>query len=276
MTNGQRLLHKLCGSVAVVGVMLVAAMEPSAAQKLKTANATASEAKVEVASTGADPQSEMVKQRLKSAYPNTPFTEVRPSGLSGIYEVVMGRNVAYTDDTGRYFFFGQLMDMKTQRNLTTERSSEITKIDVKALKAENAIKVVKGDGSRVMYVFADPECGYCKQLEKTLAGVTNATIYTFLFPVLGERSMAEAQDIWCAADREKAYQDHMVNGKKAASAKCDNPISENLAIGQKFGITGTPTVITAAGRMAPGAPPPDRIEALLNDSPTAKVAKGQQ
>lgn len=261
----KQMMRELCGRVALIGVLMVAAMEPSVAQKAR--------AQADIVS---DAQVEAVKQRLTKSYPNTPFTEVRASGLTGIYEVVMGRNIAYTDESGRYFFFGQMMDMKTQRNLTTERNSEIGKVDVKSLKTENAIKVVKGDGSRILYVFADPECGYCKQLEKTLAGVNNATIYTFLFPVLGERSMNEAQDIWCAPDRAKAWQEHMLSGKKAANAKCDNPLGENMSTGQRFGITGTPTVITSAGRMAPGAPPPDRIESLLNDVPVSKLAKGQQ
>lgn len=219
---------------------------------------------------------DVVKKRLQEAYPNTPFTEVRPAEISGIYEIVMGRNIAYTDSSGRYFFFGQLMDMKTQRNLTTERSGEISRVDLKDLRPEDAIKSVKGDGSRVLYVFADPNCGYCKQLEKTLAGVTNATIYTFLFPVLGEKSMKDAQGIWCSPNREKAWMDHMVNGLAVPEASCSNPIARTLQIGQQLGISGTPTVITAAGRLAPGAPPADRIEALLNDVASSRVAKGGQ
>ena len=106
------------------------------------------------------------KKRLQEAYPNTPFTEVRPTE--------MGRNIAYTDSTGRYFFFGQLMDMKTQRNLTTERSGEISRVDLKDLRPEDAIKSVKGDGSRVLYVFADPNCGYCKQLEMFFYVLSNS------------------------------------------------------------------------------------------------------
>lgn len=273
------MMHKRnwVGTMVAAGAVLIAAS--AMASEVKPVNEKAVTrpvaAKTQAAPQGGDP-AEVVKKRLQEAYPNTPFSEVRQAEVTGIYEIVMGRNIAYTDSTGRYFFFGQLMDMKTQRNLTTERSSEISKIDLKDLKLEDAIKTVKGDGSRTLYVFADPNCGYCKQLEKTLTGVTNATIYTFLFPVLGDKSMKDAQGIWCSPNRDKTWQDHMVNGTPVVEASCENPIQRNLKLGQQFNITGTPTVITAAGRVAPGAPPPDRIESLLNDVPQSRVAKGGQ
>src|SRR5262245_58600789 len=99
-----------------------------------------------------------LEARLKALYPGTEVTEVAPSALSGLWEVVLGRNVAYTDATGRYFLFGHLYDMSAQRDLTAERQESLQRIDFSSLPLEDAIKTVRGKGSRVMAVFSDPDC----------------------------------------------------------------------------------------------------------------------
>jgi thiol:disulfide interchange protein DsbC len=219
-------------------------------------------------------EAQKVLAQLRKSYAGTQFTSVSKSPLPGIFEVVMGKNVAYTDTSGRIFLFGQMMDMQTQVNLTQERMSELTKIDPVSLPLNQAVKTVKGDGSRILYVFADPECGYCKQLERTIAQLENATIYTFLYPVLGARSAANAEAIWCAADRSKAWEDYMTVGGAVAPVKCANPISKNIELGESLGITGTPTIITASGQRVPGAVPLDRLNTLLS-AQSPKIAKAK-
>ena len=206
---------------------------------------------------------ELVLAKLKATFVNTPFSEVRPTPIAGIYEVTMGKDIAYTDATGRYFMFGNVMDMNTQRNLTQERRTELTKVDMSKIKLADAIKTVKGDGSRVLYVFSDPECHYCKNLAPTLEKMTNVTIYTFLYPVLGERSTTSAKTVWCAKDRNKAWDDHMLRGVDGLPTDCDNPIQRNVALGSAFGITGTPTLVSADGKLLPGAVSQERIEAFI-------------
>lgn len=215
-------------------------------------------------------ESARVLQALRKTYAGTQFTSVRQTPLPGIFEVVMGQQIAYTDASGEYFLFGNLMDMRSQVNLTQERMGELTRVDAGSLPLAQAIKVVKGNGSRVLYVFADPECGYCKQLERTLAGVDNATIYTFLYPVLGQRSAANAEAIWCSKDRAKAWRDHMTGeGSALLPTRCDAPIQRNLQLGESLGITGTPTIILAGGKRVPGAVPLERLNALLDESKAA-------
>lgn len=207
--------------------------------------------------------------KLKTEFQGTPFTEVRSTPIDGIYEVVMGRDIAYTDGSGRYFMFGQVMDMKTQKNLTQERRAELNKVDVSQFKVADAIKTVKGNGQRVLYVFSDPECTYCRRLEPTLQQLDNVTIYTFLFPILGEKSNQSAKSVWCSADRNKAWADYMLRSGMLLPGECDTPIQRNVALGTSLGITGTPTMITASGRMQPGAIPLEQIESLLAEAPAA-------
>ncbi|MCX7214643.1 MAG: DsbC family protein [Burkholderiales bacterium] len=198
---------------------------------------------------------------LTRLYPATTFKEVNTTTVPGVFEVVMGQNIAYTDRTGRYFFFGRLFDMQTQSDLTAAKAEQASRLDVGALPIEDAIKTVKGSGVRKLYVFSDPDCPYCQQLERNLAGINDVTIYTFMMPLEGLHPQAKAKaiSVWCSADRAKAWDRLMTNGQVPSAGACAHPVDRNIALGGRLGVTGTPTLMSADGRKLPGAAPAERI-----------------
>ena len=161
----------------------------------------------------AQPASEL-PATLKRLYPGTAFDAVASSPMPGLSEVVMGTNVAYVDGSGRYFLFGRLFDMQTQRDLTAERIEQLSAIDFGVLPLEAAIKSVRGTGSRILAVFSDPDCPHCRTLEHALATLDDVTVYTFLYPVeaLHPGARDKAIAVWCAPDRPKAWSDLMLRG----------------------------------------------------------------
>ena len=211
-----------------------------------------------------------IVEKLKQRYPATHVDQVLPSPLPGIYEVVMGRNVAFSDAEGRYFIFGHLYDMQTQRDLTAERKESLAKVDWSALPLENSIRFINGKGERVLAVFSDPDCTFCKKLEVELSKLDNATIYLFPFPIqsLHPNAVAKSAAIWCAKDRAQAWRDALagvkVVGGVSPKGDCENPIAANVALAERLGINGTPTLIASDGRLLPGAAPADRISAWLD------------
>jgi len=206
-----------------------------------------------------------VEKRLKDQYPATKITAVRESPAKGIYEVVMGRNVAYTDEAGRYMIFGHLYDMKEQKDLTAGVLEALNKVNTSLLPKGDAIKKVQGKGERTLFVFSDPDCPYCKRLEVELAKVDNVTIYTLLYPLDGLHPDArrKAEAIWCAEDRVKAWDAFMQKGTLPESRSCDNPVDRNVRLGNSLGINGTPTIIFEDGALAPGMLPAAEIERRL-------------
>lgn len=235
-------------------------------KKLLAVAALAATACMAYAQSAADPATIAVGEKFRAMYPKTTFNDIRASEVTGLYEVVMGQNIAYTDATGRYFVFGHLFDMKEQVDITAQRQGEqqaSRKVEYPAQFLANAIKVVRGDGSRQLVVFSDPNCPYCKKLEQELEKVDNVTVYTFLYPVLGEDSKTLAIATWCAADRAKAWSDMMLRGKRPVLTSCVTPISDNTVLGSRLGVTGTPTLIAVDGRMLPGAAPADKINEWL-------------
>ena len=75
--------------------------------------------------------------------------------------------------------------MQTQQDLTQQRIDELNKVNFSELPLKDAIKEVRGKGQRKLVVFSDPDCPYCKKLERDLPRLDNVTIYTFPFPLEG-------------------------------------------------------------------------------------------
>lgn len=180
---------------------------------------------------------------------------VRETPYGGLFEVRAGSDILYTDKTAQYLFSGSIFDTKTSQNLTKERLAEINKVKFSDLPFDSAMKVVKGNGKRVIAVFEDPNCGYCKRLRQTtLKELDNVTIYTFMYNILSEDSAVKSKNIWCATDRSKAWDDWMINGKAAPDApvSCATPNDKVVELGRKLRIDGTPSLFFADGSRLPG------------------------
>lgn len=181
---------------------------------------------------------------------------VRETPYAGLYEIRVGGDILYTDKKGEFLIIGHVYDAKTSQDLTKARLDDINKISFSDLPFDSAIKQVKGNGKRVIAVFEDPNCGYCKKLRQTtLKDIDNVTIYTFMYNILSDDSFTKSKNIWCAPDRAKAWDDWMLNGKAApaAPAACATPNDKIFALGRKLRIEGTPAIFFADGTRIPGA-----------------------
>lgn len=186
--------------------------------------------------------------------------KISPSPIKGLWEVVVDHQVYYADDKGTHLIAdGQLVDVKSGRNLTAERTFKTLPLDI-------AVKQVRGSGKRVLVTFEDPNCGYCKKLAKELLTAKDVTIYTFLFPVLGEDSLQKSKAIWCSGDKAKAWNDWMTAGKALPDvpAKCDiGGLEKSMLLGRKLRLNGTPAMYFANGAKVPGYLPASEIEKIL-------------
>lgn len=191
---------------------------------------------------------------------------VRETPYGGLFEVRTGGEIMYTDKSAQYLIVGHVFDSKTSQDLTKDRIEEINKIKFSDLPLDSAVKLVKGNGKRVIAVFEDPNCGYCKRFRQgALKEIDNVTVYTFMYNILSDDSIAKSKNIWCAADRNKAWDDWMLNGKAAPAApvSCATPHEKILALGQKLRVSGTPAIFFADGSRVPGAIDAKTLEAKL-------------
>ena len=196
---------------------------------------------------------------------NAKVRSVSPAPVTGLYEILVGNEIFYTDSTGKYLIQGEIIELSTGKNITEQRQTDLNRIKWSDLNQANAIKNVRGNGSRQLAIFADPNCGYCKRLEKSLQQLDNVTIYTYLIPILSPDSAQKAKQIWCSPDPYKAYIDWMVSGvSPSGKTDCSNPLDKNLTTAKSYGITGTPTIFFTDGSRFPGAVQITDIEKKLN------------
>lgn len=198
-----------------------------------------------------------------------PIDEIRRTPMAGIFEVRIGQDIVYTDADGSHILQGQMIDTRSRKNLTEERLDKLSALDFDSLPIKDAITLVRGNGSRKLAVFEDPNCGYCKRFERDMQKVNDVTVYLFLMPILGGDSTDKSRNVWCAKDPAKAWTDMMVNERPVGRAmgNCDSTaLTRNVEFGRKHRITGTPTLIFANGKRVPGAIGTAQIEQLLADA----------
>ena len=195
----------------------------------------------------------------------TKVDSVRKAGFLGLYEVVVGGEVLYTDEKVAYVVAGNVIEVKTHKDLTEERKNKLSQIKFSELPLDLAVKVVKGNGKRVLATFEDPNCSYCKKLAKEIQGLTDVTVYTFVYPILSADSQEKAKAIWCAADRNKAWTDYMLNNSAPAAGKCDTSGLEKVAqLAHRLNIRGTPAMFLSDGTRIPGYMPAAKLDEAIN------------
>lgn len=213
-----------------------------------------------------------IRNAVQAQFPEHKIDSLKKAPFLGLYEVVLGDDVFYVDEKAEFFFFGHVVDAKTRVSLTNERVQEIKnarRVPLDTLPLQYAIKTVKGDGTRKLAVYTDPNCPYCKKLEKELLSIDNITIYTLLYPVLNG-SLELSKKIWCADNQIKAWDDFMLRNVAPASKECETPLDALIKSGRENKVSGTPTLIFADGSIVGGLIPAAAIEEKLQSATQAK------
>jgi thiol:disulfide interchange protein DsbC len=210
------------------------------------------------------PIEDLVRERVSKKIPGK-VNSVRKMPF-GMFEVVIESEIVYVDETADYLITGHLFDTRTQEDLTSKRSEEVLRVDFSSLPLQLAFKIVRGDGSRPVAIFEDPNCPYCKRLERDIRTLNNTTIYVFLYPILSDDSINKSTQVWCSKDPVAAWSKFMIDGQALDKAPegCKTPINDVLALGHRLSVTGTPTLVFADGRRAPGVIPLDLLEQMMN------------
>lgn len=216
-----------------------------------------------------------IRKSLQSKFPDIGKLEhIVKTQYAGLYEIIADGQLLYTDEKGLYLFDGNVIEAKTRRNMTEERRQKLFAVEFDKLPLELAIKKVKGNGKRKMAYFTDPNCTYCKKLEKELSKVSDVTLYLFMFPIF-PNSDEIVRNVRCSGNPVRAWDDLMLSEIAPASASCATPTDKVKELGQKLRVNGTPNLIFANGMQVPGFLPAEELEKRLNqtDNPNKSEKK---
>ncbi len=237
----------------------------------KTEKAERTDKSADKSAKPADPRNISEFQKKLETLIGHPVDSVTKLDYANLYEVRVGNDIVYSDPAADYFFVGNIIDMKTRINMTRARTdsfleASLPKVKFADLPLKSAIKIVKGSGKRQVAIFADPNCRFCKRMEKDIDAVTDVTMYVFLYPVLGPDSTDKSKAIWCSANPAKIWNEWMVSGTAIPAAgnnSCANPLDQNVELGKKLKVDGTPTLFFLNGKRVPGAVDLEEFNKLL-------------
>lgn len=214
-----------------------------------------------------------IKRTLEQRLQGMKIQAVSKSPFGNLWEVRTSDNdIFYTDEKVTYIFVGSIRDgQNPQRDLTEERRQRLSAINFNELPFGQSFKIVRGNGKKQIAYFSDPNCPYCRQVEREFQQLDDVTIHVFMYPILSADSMPKSRAVWCSADRTKTWQDMMLNGVQPPQAKdnCDTPLEKNLAFGQKIRVNSVPTMMFPNGvRIAGYRPAAELLKAY--DQPAVK------
>lgn len=203
------------------------------------------------------------------------ITTISATPIPNIFEVVANQEVLYVDQSGRYAFLaGRLIDIVAKTDLSQATIDRLTQISWAALPKDLAIKRVIGSGRRELAIFADPACPICRRLDSDLGRLRDVTVYIYTLPIISPESTPSSIAVWCSppSQRLARWESLMAGGaapQLPAPPTC-SPAREIVqriaALGERYGIQNTPTIVFPDSRRIIGAMPLEEIDAALTDA----------
>lgn len=215
------------------------------------------------------PEIATVRQQLGQMLPpGMAIDAITATQHGGLYEVVVGSEVFYVTADGRYMLNGDLIDLKSQKNLSETRRNGMRKQLLDTVAEKDMIIYGPASARHTITVFTDIDCGYCRKLHSEIDSYLQLgfRVRYLAYPRagIGSDSYHKAVSVWCAKDRNQALTQAKA-GASPETRQCDNPVAEEFSLGERMGVRGTPTIVLEDGRVIPGYVPAGRLLKIINE-----------
>ncbi len=214
----------------------------------------------------ADADLTRVKAVLAKSFPDAANGTLRSSPVTGLYELVMEGQIYYVSADGKHLFLGDVVEVRTRANLTEGAREKISAGLLNEIGEQDMIVLAPKETKHTITVFTDVDCPYCSRLHQDVPELNRQGVKVryLLYPRAGERSETYRRSVavWCAADRIKAI-GVAKSGGRLDMKTCANPVERHHRLGERLGISGTPTIYLENGRKIPGYVPPAQLLALI-------------
>lgn len=209
---------------------------------------------------------ETITTALHKLVPGAKVQSIEKAPMGDMYVVVASGQVVYVSADGKYLLHGSLYDLATRTDLTAARMDKVRKAAIAAIDPDQMIEFAPRDARYHVTVFTDIDCGYCRKLHSHMEEFNKEGIAVdYLFyprTGIGSHSYDKAVSVWCADDPKLAMTEAK-EGQEPKPLKCENPVTKDFMLGQRLGVTGTPTIIAADGSVIGGyLSPPQMLQQL--------------
>ncbi|NOZ25009.1 MAG: DsbC family protein [Nitrospirae bacterium] len=213
------------------------------------------------------------QQALKQLIPDIKVIEVRMSPARGLWEISLEtrgkKGIAYMDFSKENVIIGQIVKIKTKKNLTRKRLIELNRVDFSQIPLDDALVLGDPDAAYKVVVFDDPDCPYCAKLHGELKKIVETrkdmAFFIKLFPLkMHKDAYRKAVAIQCKKSM-KLLEDAFAK-KEIPDPECKTDIIDrNIELAEKLGITGTPAIVLQNGKVLSGAIKADQLIELIEE-----------
>ena len=200
---------------------------------------------------------------IAARIPGVKPEDLKATPITGIYELARGTDVAYVSSDGKYAIAGDLYNIASNDNMTEARRRD-ARLKLLAAVPESEMVVFSPKNPKyTVTVFTDVDCQYCRKLHSQIADYERLGIrvrYLF-YPRTGPNtpSWKKADEVWCSADRAAALT-RAKRGETLPDKSCGgSPVARHYALGQEFGLQGTPAIVLPDGEFLSGYLPPQML-----------------
>jgi thiol:disulfide interchange protein DsbC len=213
-----------------------------------------------------------IRNSLKAIDPALPIEAIAESPMAGVYQVqLQGGRQLYASEDGQFLLQGYLFQVKDGKavNLTEQAESQGVAKTIDAIPASEMVIFAGKNPKTHITVFTDTDCGYCQKLHSEVPELNRLGVEVryLAFPRqgLGSAAAKELANVWCAKDKQKAM-DLAKTRQPVADAQCDSPVAKQYALGQMIGVSGTPAIVLANGKIIPGYQPAAQLAKIALES----------
>jgi thiol:disulfide interchange protein DsbC len=252
-------MHRFKQFIAAITLGLMAAFCASPTLAIDAKNA--------VAANPAMGEADFVRQRLLQVRPELPIVSIKKSNMAGLWEVQLpGEQVLFVSADAQHFVIGELYEVTDTRfvNMTEAVRDDGRKKLLAGLDESQMVifKPSSGDSKAVLTVFTDIDCGYCRKLHQEVPELNRRGVEVryLAYPRAGVGSPVYDKMVsaWCS-DNPQMAMTLAKGGAELPSRTCENTVAEQHALGEEFGVTGTPTLVFEDGHVVPGYMPADKL-----------------
>lgn len=209
---------------------------------------------------------EAIKQVISKSMPDVKIDSIKPSEAKGIYEIMVGSNILYATEDGKYLLQGRLINVETRTDVTEAKLATARLAALDKLGEGNMIIFKPKIQKYTVSIFTDLDCGYCRKLHSEIDQylAQGITIRYLFYPRAGKGSDSynKAISVWCAKDRNAALT-AAKKGEKLETKTCDNPVDKHMQLASDFDVKGTPMIVTEKGNIYPGYLPAAEMVQML-------------
>lgn len=214
-------------------------------------------------------RAKLVQSLVEASNNQLQIVNIKATPLASIFEIELNTGeLLYSDASGDYLFAGDMyqttpdgllnLSSTTRQVRNAEKIAQVAEEEMIIFSPEQTLATIT--------VFTDVDCTYCRALHRDLETLLEmgVEIRYLAYPRGGEQaaSFDKMISVWCSDDRQKSLT-QAKNGQNLPARDCETPVLDHYQLGNDIGISGTPAIVFADGRLIPGYLDAETLASML-------------